>query len=119
MLLITPVIARMASTASRVECWIAPTWLAISSVAHEVWLASALTSAATTAKPLPASPARAASIVAFSANRLVCAAIFEISPASRADTLRGLVERAHGLVGALGVGDGRAGHLHAARGMEM
>jgi hypothetical protein len=33
---------------------------------------------ATTAKPLPASPARAASIVAFSASRLVCAAISEI-----------------------------------------
>jgi hypothetical protein len=33
--------------------------------------ALALTSEATTAKPLPASPARAASIVAFSASRLV------------------------------------------------
>ena len=37
--------------------------------------ASSLTSLATTAKPLPASPARAASIVAFSASRLVCSAI--------------------------------------------
>src|SRR6185369_2571812 len=37
--------------------------------------ASALTSWATTAKPRPASPARAASIVALSARRLVCSAI--------------------------------------------
>jgi hypothetical protein len=35
-------------------------------VARWVWSASALTSAATTAKPLPASPARADSMVAFS-----------------------------------------------------
>jgi len=34
-----------------------------------------LTSWATTAKPRPASPARAASMVAFSASRLVCSAI--------------------------------------------
>ncbi len=34
-----------------------------------------MTSLATTAKPLPASPARAASIVALSASRLVCSAI--------------------------------------------
>src|ERR1700736_3475549 len=47
----------------------------ISSVAFEVWVASCLTSDATTAKPLPASPARAASIVALSAKRLVCSAI--------------------------------------------
>jgi hypothetical protein len=40
-------------------------------VAFAVWLASDLTSLATTAKPLPASPARAASIVALSASRLV------------------------------------------------
>jgi hypothetical protein len=38
----------------------------------DVCAASALTSDATTAKPRPASPARAASIVAFSAKRLVC-----------------------------------------------
>ncbi|EDP62983.1 hypothetical protein BAL199_19061 [alpha proteobacterium BAL199] len=39
------------------------------------WFASDFTSEATTAKPLPASPARAASMVAFSASRLVCSAI--------------------------------------------
>src|SRR6267142_1235892 len=41
--------------------------------------ASLRTSEATTAKPLPASPARAASIAAFSARRLVCSAISLIS----------------------------------------
>ncbi|GJE68607.1 hypothetical protein CHKEEEPN_0123 [Methylorubrum podarium] len=50
----------------------------MSSVARAVWLASSLTSAATTAKPRPASPARAASIVALSASRLVCPAIVAI-----------------------------------------
>ncbi|CSI61958.1 Uncharacterised protein [Vibrio cholerae] len=37
--------------------------------------ANARTSSATTAKPLPCSPARAASIAALSASRLVCSAI--------------------------------------------
>ena len=36
--------------------------------------ASFLISSATTANPLPASPARAASIAAFRANKLVCSA---------------------------------------------
>ena len=44
-----------------------------------VWPASALTSPATTAKPRPASPARAASMVALSASRLVCSAMSVIS----------------------------------------
>src|SRR3954447_14189730 len=43
-----------------------------------VWVASPLTSDATTAKPRPASPARAASMVAFSASRLVWLAIAPI-----------------------------------------
>ena len=43
----------------------------IVSVARLVLLANCLTSAATTANPRPASPARAASMVAFSASRLV------------------------------------------------
>ena len=51
----------------------------MSSVALAVCTASDLTSEATTAKPLPASPARAASIVALSAKRLVCPAILRIS----------------------------------------
>ena len=51
-----------------------------------VCTASDLTSEATTAKPRPASPARAASIVALSASRLVCPAMLRmrltISPIS-------------------------------------
>ena len=66
-------------TACAVEACIAATWAEISSVAFAVWLASAFTSEATTAKPRPDSPARAASMVAFSANRLVCEAIEWIS----------------------------------------
>jgi hypothetical protein len=48
-------------------------------VARAVSCARSFTSVATTAKPLPAAPARAASIVALSARRLVCAAIELIS----------------------------------------
>ncbi len=44
-------------------------------MAFAVWLARLFTSEATTAKPRPASPARAASMVAFSAKRLVCEAM--------------------------------------------
>ncbi len=51
----------------------------MSSVAFAVCTASDFTSAATTAKPLPASPARAASMVALSASRLVCPAMARIS----------------------------------------
>jgi len=67
------------ATASLVEACIAATCDEISSVAFAVWLASAFTSDATTAKPRPESPARAASIVALSASRLVWAAIEWIS----------------------------------------
>src|SRR5262249_13129525 len=69
-----------ACAASATADWIAPTWLAISSVAFEVWPASDFTSEATTAKPFPAAPARAASMVALSASRLVCPAIARIRP---------------------------------------
>ena len=62
-----------------VEAWMAAICAPISSVAFAVWLARFLTSDATTAKPLPASPARAASIVALSASRLVWPAMSLIS----------------------------------------
>ena len=51
----------------------------ISSVALAVWRANSLTSLATTAKPLPNSPARAASMVALSASKFVCSAMLEIT----------------------------------------
>jgi hypothetical protein len=47
----------------------------ISSVAFAICTASDFTSEATTAKPRPAAPARAASIVALSARRFVCSAM--------------------------------------------
>ena len=50
----------------------------ISSVASWVCTAKALTSVATTAKPRPAEPARAASMVEFNASKVVCRAICEI-----------------------------------------
>jgi len=78
----------IASTAPWVACWMPETWAAMSSVARAVWLARLFTSAATTAKPLPASPARAASMVALSASRLVWPAMslisFTTSPILRA-----------------------------------
>ena len=52
----------------------------MSSVARAVWEARLFTSWATTAKPRPASPARAASIVALSASRLVWPAMSRIRP---------------------------------------
>ena len=75
---IVAVIARMAATASFVAAWIWVICASISSVALAVWVARLLTSEATTAKPLPASPARAASIVAFNASRLVWLAMLVI-----------------------------------------
>src|SRR5271170_393273 len=73
-LMIVP-ISSMALIALLVLLWIASIFWLISSVALAVSLANSLTSLATTAKPFPASPARAASMVAFSARRLVCCAI--------------------------------------------
>ena len=73
-LLMSPMIVPMplmAATASFVADWIWPICWLISSVALAVWLARFLTSAATTAKPFPVSPARAASIVALRASKLV------------------------------------------------
>src|ERR1035441_5881202 len=70
--LMTPEIDAMALTDALVSVWMASILRLMSSVALAVSLANSLTSLATTAKPLPASPARAASMVALSASRLVC-----------------------------------------------
>ena len=72
---ITSPILEIASTARCVSDCIDSIRVPISSVALAVSRASSLTSLATTANPLPASPARAASIVALSASRFVCSAI--------------------------------------------
>src|SRR3546814_10193030 len=53
-------IEALVSTVEWVADWIAAILAAISSVARAVWLARLFTSWATTAKPRPASPARAA-----------------------------------------------------------
>src|SRR5208337_5108591 len=71
----TSLIEAIAFTAALVSVWMASILRLMSSVALAVSFANSFTSLATTAKPLPASPARAASMVAFRANRLVCWAI--------------------------------------------
>ena len=72
--MIVPIWA-IATTALLESPWMASIFRPMSSVALAVCLASSLTSLATTANPFPASPARAASIVAFKASKLVCWAI--------------------------------------------
>ena len=79
---------RIASIACEIRCTAstepaasfcsASIFLVISSVAFWVCTASALTSEATTAKPRPAAPARAASMVELSASSVVCLAICAI-----------------------------------------
>ena len=95
----------MASTAPLVSTWIASIFWLMSSVALAVCLASSLTSLATTAKPLPASPARAASIVAFSASRLVCCG-------DRGDDLDDLADLGAALAQLGDRGVGRIGDRH-------
>jgi hypothetical protein len=65
----------MAFTALFASPWIALIFRLISSVAVAVCFASSFTSFATTAKPAPTSPGRAASTVAFNAKRSVFWAI--------------------------------------------
>ena len=77
---ITAVMAPTLSTARLVADCTSAIWEEISSVAFAVWVASAFTSEATTAKPRPASPARAASMVALRASRLVCPAMVRMKP---------------------------------------
>ncbi|KPW08983.1 hypothetical protein ALO42_102694 [Pseudomonas syringae pv. atrofaciens] len=65
----------LTSSATRVllvPCWMCPIMVSISRVDSLVRWARARTSSATTAKPRPASPARAASMAALRASRLVC-----------------------------------------------
>ncbi len=76
---IVPEISLIALTNSCVADWIPVICWPISPVAFAVCSASAFTSDATTAKPRPASPARAASMVAFSAKRLVWPAMVLMS----------------------------------------
>ncbi len=66
----------MTATASRVFSCIADMRPAISSAACVLWRANSLISFATTANPLPASPADAASMWAFNASIFVLSAIF-------------------------------------------
>ena len=69
----------IASTTRRVSAWMRLIISAILAVAEVVRSASLRTSSATTAKPRPCSPARAASMAAFSANKLVWSAISSIT----------------------------------------
>jgi len=62
---IVPPISLMAPTDSWVAAWMPEICWPISPVAFAVCSASAFTSKATTAKPRPASPARAPTMVAF------------------------------------------------------
>jgi hypothetical protein len=73
------VIRWIAATAEPVESCTERICAEMSSVALAVCTASDFTSDATTANPRPASPARAASMVALSASRLVCPAMLRIS----------------------------------------
>ena len=67
--LITLLISVISSIVNEVVPWIAPILFLISWVALAVCFANSLISLATTANPFPASPARAASMVAFRACR--------------------------------------------------
>ena len=67
--------AAMVPAISAVSRSSSPMVSAICSVEFEVVVASSLTSSATTVKPRPSSPARAASMVAFSASSRVCPAM--------------------------------------------
>ena len=96
-------------TASPVEPWMCWIRLRMSSVAPAVWRASSLTSVATTAKPLPASPARAASIVALRAKQVGLLGDVLDHLDHLADFLGGGAELADRLVAVLGQRRGGVG----------
>ena len=77
------VISVMAAAASSEPSWMSRTDWLTRPVARAVSAASDLTSPATTVKPSPASPARAASMVALRASRWVCPAMDWISSTTR------------------------------------
>ena len=68
-------VAVIASASDAISVWISPTRSAMSLALFSATSARARTSSATTAKPLPAWPARAASIAALSASRSVWSAM--------------------------------------------
>ena len=117
------------STTRAVSCWIWAISSAIEPAADWEPSASWRTSSATTANPRPCSPARAASMAAFNASRLVWAASAEIVSTIDSISLertarsrdrggglvRGALDAGHGLEGLLG-GDG-AGAGDAAGGV--
>ena len=109
--------APMADAVSRTAFWMPTIWLRISLVARAVWLASSLTSLATTAKPRPASPARAASMVALSASSEVWPAIDWISFRITSICWAAPRQAAHGLVGMAKLGRGPLGRI--ARRLDM
>ena len=76
--LTTRVILSISEIALPVALCIPAIFLRISPVADAVCSARVLISFATTANPFPAAPARAASIVALSARRFVCAEMLVI-----------------------------------------
>ena len=102
---------RIAPTADVVTSCMLAICERISSVAFAVWLARLFTSEATTAKPRPASPARAASMVALSASRLVCEAMVWIRSTTTLMRLGIFGQTLHGGVGRAGFVDRLAGDL--------
>ena len=112
-----PPIALIASMASPATFWMSAICSEISSVAFAVWLASDFTSEATTAKPRPASPARAASIVAFSAEQIGLRRDGVDQPDDLADAAGGLRQPLHGAVGLARLVDGAAGDACGVRGL--
>ena len=101
----------MASTVSFTACWMPLMCAPISPVALAVCWASVFTSEATTAKPRPAAPARAASMVALSASKEVCDGDRLDQLDHRADALGGGGEAADRTVGAREIGDAALGRI--------